>query len=84
MKHVLLRILASIIPMLSVGFFAMSAKAATVSIQAPAEVVVGHEHQVRGLCRGERAAGGQEGHRRLGPGANPRLDAAGGGRQVRR
>lgn len=47
MKHALLRILASIIPMLSVGFFAMSAKAATVSIQAPAEVVVGQTFQVR-------------------------------------
>ena len=47
MKHALLRILASIIPLLSVGFFAMSAKAATVRIQAPAEVVVGQTFQVR-------------------------------------
>jgi hypothetical protein len=47
MKHALLRILASIIPLLSFGFFAMSAKAATVSIQAPAEVVVGQTFQVR-------------------------------------
>lgn len=52
MKHALLRIIASMVPIVSAGFFAVSAQAATVSIQAPAEVVVGQTFQVSFIVNG--------------------------------
>lgn len=54
MKRALLRLSAGFVPAMMVGFFAIGAQAATVTIQAPAEVVKGQTFQVNYVVQGAK------------------------------